>query len=99
MAYLKLNEQNQIVNATAEDAQVELMEGQWTVAWVENNEIKMWGCSDESGFIDSTQFYHNDVVIGASNELDEAQTTNAINTCINQLKNRGRKVYKDAVEQ
>ena len=99
MAYLKLNESNQIVFATEEDGQVELMEGQWTVAWVEGTEIKMWGCSDEAGFIDSTRHYHAEVGLNESNTLDEAQTTAAISTCTNHLKNLGKKVYKDSVEQ
>ena len=99
MAYLKLDESNQIVAATAEDAVVELMEGQWTVAWVEGSEIKMWGSMDEGGFIDSTRAQHAEISLGESNEMDEDATAAAIVTVTNHLKGLGKKVYKDAVEQ
>ena len=99
MAYLKLDETNQIVSANVEDGQFELLEDQWTVAWVENNEIQTWGSADEGGFIDSTQFHHPEISVGASNEMDTDQTASAIITCTNHLKGLGKKVYKNGVEQ
>lgn len=100
MAHLKLNEQNQIVLTTEVDGQVELMEGQYTVAWVEGTEIKMWGCMDANGLIDSTQFYHSDAGLTSSSDMDEAQIVAATATAINFLKTaKGRKVYNNGVEQ
>ena len=99
MVYLKLDESNQIVTATSEDYQLETMDCQYSTVWVEDGEIKIWGCADVAGFIDSTQFYHPELNLGASNELDEAQTTSAESSAIAHLKSLGKKVYKDDVEQ
>ena len=99
MAYLKLDEGNQIVAATAEDGMVELMADQWSVAWVNGDEIQMWGCADEGGLIDSAQFHHPELSIGSSSDLTDEETTAATTTAVNHLKSLGKKVYHNGVEQ
>jgi len=98
MVYLKLNEENQIVTCSAEDQQITTMECQYTVAWVEGSEIKMWGCSDANGLIDSTKFYHPEVGYMESSEMDEATVVATEASAVNHLKGLGKKVYKDDVE-
>jgi len=100
MVYLKVNEANQIVTGTAEDHQITTMDCMFTVAWVEDGEIKMWGCSDANGLIDSTQFYHSDAGFGPSEDMDEAQLLAGESAAINFLKTaKSRKVYKNDIVQ
>ena len=99
MAYLKLDDSNQIVAATADDAMVDLNGIAWVVAWVNNGEIESWGCMDEGGLIDSAKFHHSDLNVGNSSDLNDEETTAAVTTAVNHLKGLGKKVYKDGVEQ
>jgi hypothetical protein len=99
MVYLTLNESNQIVTGTAENHMITTMEDcQWTVAYVEDGEIKIWGCADVNGLIDSTQFYHPEAGFGASSDMDEATIAATEPSAVNHLKGLGKKVYKDDVE-
>ena len=99
MAYLKLNESNEIVSTSSEDAMLDLTGVTWVVAWVNGSDIETWGCMDDGGLIDSAQFYHPELSLGASSDLTEEEKTNAVTSAVNHLKSLGKKVYKDAVEQ
>ncbi len=99
MAYLKLNESNEIIPTTVDDAMVDLNGVSWVVAWVNNNEIETWGCMDEGGLIDSAKFHHPELTVGNSSDLSGEETITAVTTAVNHLKSLGKKVYKDGAEQ
>lgn len=98
MLYLKLNESNQIVIGTAEDYQIPTMDCQYTVAWVEGNEIKIWGTSDDRGFIDSTKHFYPEVSLPASETLEDDQLSAYVTDAVRFLEGKACRIYKDDVQ-
>ncbi len=95
MLYLRLNESNQIIICDQSNGQVETMDCEYTVASVEGSEIKLWGASDDCGFIDSTKFHFPSVSLPNSEDIENDQLSSRINDAVSFLEGRGCKVYKN----
>jgi hypothetical protein len=95
MIYLRLNESNQIVTCDQATGQIQTMDSMYTVAWVENNEIKIWGTSDDAGFIDSVKYHYPDASLPLSSDIEEEQLPTQVTNAVRFVEERGCRVYKN----
>jgi len=95
MIYLRLNESNQIIICDESTHQIQTMDSMYTVAWVENNEIKIWGTSDDAGFIDSVKHHYPDASLPLSSDIEEEQFPTHIGNAVRFVEGRGCRVYKN----
>ena len=95
MLYLRLNESNQIIVSDETNGQVQTMDCEYTIAFVEGNEIKLWGSSDSYGFIDSTKFHFPTVNLPNSEDIEEADLSSRINDAVSFLEGQGCRVYRN----
>ncbi len=95
MLYLRLNESNQIIISDEANGQIQTMDCEYTVASVEENEIKLWGSSDDCGFIDSTKFYYPSANLPNSEDIIDDQLAARVNDAVSFLEGQGCRVYKN----
>ena len=95
MIYLKLNEANQIVTGDETTGQIQTLDSMYTVATVIENEINIWGSSDDPGFIDSTKFHYPDFSTPVSSDMEASEIPSYVEAAINFLKLKDCKIYRN----
>jgi len=95
MLYLRLNESNQIIVCDQATSQIQTMDSEYTVAWVEENEIKVWGTSDDAGFIDSVNHYFPSAGLPSSEIIEADQLSARVSDAVRFVEGQGCRVYKN----
>jgi|TARA_R110000744_G_scaffold55058_1_gene116531 hypothetical protein len=95
MIYLKLNDAGQIVTCDEITGQIQTLDSMYTVATVTENEINIWGSSDDPGFIDSTKFHYPDFSTPVSSDIEADQITSYVNSAISFLKLKDCQIYRN----